>query len=109
MVDYAYYRDEYLGELIPQKAFPGLIRQAAAELRRLCRDYVVQGGTEENAMATCAMAEELYRCAGRAGLSGAAMGSVRVQYAPITQRQLLARLYSKAAVYLDIYRGRWLE
>ena len=107
MPDYAYYRDEYLGELIPENAFAPLCRRAMAALNRLMRDYIVRGGEEEKAMAICAMAEELYRCAGRTGLAGATVGAVKVQYQKITDRQMLAKLYGKAAIYLDIYRGRW--
>ena len=107
MVDYAYYRDEYLGELIPEKLFPGLAKKAAAALSRLCRDYVVSGGDEEKAMALCAMAEEMYRWQGRMGVAAATVGAVKVQYQDLSSRQLLHRLYSKAAIYLDIYRGRW--
>ena len=107
MVDFAYYRDEYMGELIPQKLFPGLEKKAAAALNRLCRDYVVSGGAEEKAMAVCAMAEEMYRWQSRAGVAGATVGAVKVQYQAQADRQLLYKLYSKAAIYLDIYRGRW--
>lgn len=107
MVDYGYYRDEYLGTLIPEKQFAALEKKASDALNRLCRDYVVSGGQEEKAMAVCAMAEELCRLQGRAGISSAAVGAVKVQYQDLTDRQLLARLYSKAAIYLDIYRGRW--
>lgn len=107
MVDFAYYRDEYLGELIPQALFRGLEKKAAAALGRLCRDYVVQGGEEEKSMAVCAMAEELYRWQGREGVTAATVGAVKVQYQSAADRALLHRLYSKAAIYLDIYRGRW--
>ena len=107
MPDFAYYRDEYLGELIPENAFAPLCRRAKAVLSRLMHDYIVRGGEEEKAMAICAMAEELYRCAGRAGLTGATVGAVRVQYQNLTDRQLLSKLYGKASIYLDIYRGRW--
>ena len=107
MVDYQYYRDEYLGELIPEKLFPGLAKKAGAALGRLCRDYVVSGGEEEKAMALCAMAEELYRWQGRGGVTAAIVGAVKVQYQDLSNRQLLHRLFSKAAIYLDIYRGRW--
>ena len=107
MVDYQYYTETYLGELIPQKLFPGLEKKASAALHRLCRDYIVRGGEEEKAMAVCAMAEEMYRWQGRMGVVGATVGAVRVQYQEQSNRQLLAKLYSKAAIYLDIYRGRW--
>ena len=107
MVDYQYYTREYLGELIPEKPFPGLVKKATAVLNRLCRDYVVSGGEEEKAMAICAMAEEMYRWQGRMGVVGATVGAVRVQYQELSNRQLLSKLYSKAAIYLDIYRGRY--
>ena len=107
MVDYQYYTREYLGELIPEKPVPGLAKQATAALNRLCRDYVVSGGEEEKAMAVCAMAEEMYRWQGKMGIAGATVGAVKVQYQQMSNRQFLAKLYSKAAIYLDIYRGRY--
>ena len=107
MVDFDYYVNEYLGELLPESAFNAYAKRAKAVLKRLCHDYVVSGGEEEKAMAVCAMAEELYRCAGRLGLAGATVGAVRVQYQNLSDRQLLSRLYGKAAIYLDIYRGRY--
>ena len=107
MVDYGYYRDEYLGTLIPEKQFAALEKRASDALNHLCRDYVVSGGQEEKAMAVCAMAEELCRLQGRAGISSAAVGAVKVQYQAMADREFLHRLYSKAAIYLDIYRGRW--
>jgi len=93
--------------MIPEKLFPGLQKKAAAALSRLCRDYVVTGGDEEKAMAVCAMAEEMYRWQGRTGLTGATVGAVKVQYQAMADREFLHRLYIKAAIYLDIYRGRW--
>ena len=107
MVDFSYYRDEYMGDVIPEKLFPGLQKKAAAALSRLCRDYVVSGGEEEKAMAICAMAEEMFRWQGRAGMTGATVGAVKVQYQAMADRELLHKLYRKAAIYLDIYRGRW--
>ena len=109
MVDFAYYTDEYMGELIPGKAFPRLAKQAKAVLDRLCRDYVVSGGEDEKNMALCAMAEEMYRISGSVGVASATLGAVRVQYKNTTDREILARLYRAAGIYLDIYRGRWVS
>ena len=109
MVDFAYYQQEYMGELIPEKAFPRLAKNAKAVLDRLCRDYVVSGGQDEKDMALCAVAEEMYRISGRMGVASATLGAVRVQYKNNTDRQILARLYRAAGIYLDIYRGRWAQ
>ena len=37
MVDFAYYKDTYLGTAIPEKAFPGMAKRAEDALQRLQR------------------------------------------------------------------------
>ena len=65
MPDYTFYRETYLGEDIPEDAFPRLIRRAGAELTRMRDVYAVAprpGMDPENAdaMALCAIADAMY-------------------------------------------------
>ena len=65
MPDYAYYRETYLGEDIPEAAFPRCIRRAAAELARMRDVYAVAprpglDPCEAEAMALCAIADAVY-------------------------------------------------
>lgn len=106
MVSFDYYVNTYLGFLIPEKDFAALARRAGQMLDKLCRDYLVEGGEDAKAMAICAMAEELYRGAGRRGVASTSIGGVRVQYQQEAERQLYQQMYRSASVYLDIYRGR---
>lgn len=108
MVSFDYYANTYLGCLIPEKDFASLEKRAAEELNRLCRIYRVEGGEDAKAMAVCAMAEDLYRGAGRRGVASTSIGGVRVQYEKGENWQLPKQLYRSAAIYLDIYRGREL-
>ena len=104
MVDYAFYTAVYLGSTVPEKAFPGAVKQAAAELaslRRCCR--VVSPGEDSEKMALCAMAETLYAHRNR-GLASASVGSVRVQY-DTGAAKLRQQLQEQAGIYLDLYRG----
>ena len=108
MVSFDYYANTYLGSLIPEKDFAALEKRAAEQLDRLCRTCRVEGGEDAKAMAVCAMAEDLYRGAGRRGVASASVGGVRVQYRQDADRHLSGQLYRSAAIYLDIYRGREL-
>ena len=103
MVDYAFYTAVYLGSTVPEKAFPGAVKQAAAELaslRRCCR--VVSPGEDSEKMALCAMAEAIYENRQRQGLRSASIGGVSVSYGDSTCRRAV---YQAAGIYLDIYRG----
>jgi len=104
MVEYDFYINTYLGSVIPDKAFPGLIRRAEGYLQRLekvCR--VECPGADSRAMALCAMAEELFRYEKSRGVSYSSVGNVTVRY---DSREPLGRLLQRCAgVYLDIYRG----
>ena len=106
MVDYEYYANAYLGSLIPPQEFSYQIRRAESYLQRLCRVFQVEGGEDAKAMATCAVAEELYRGASRQGIASASLGGVQVQYRQGDREEEGRRLYRAAGVYLDIYRGR---
>ena len=120
MPDYAYYRETYLGEDIPETAFPRCIRRAAAELARMRDVYAVAprpglDPCEAEAMALCAIADAVYEFDQEdeaRGLSGMTVGSVSESYtAPpelcATTLALRAAHYRhEAGYYLQI--GRWL-
>lgn len=109
MVDYKFYEHTYLGNAIPEKAFPPAAAQAAAALDRLCRIYTVaEHGEETKKMAICAMAEAIYAASRRkAGVTAASVGSMSVRYenGEHANKSLQRELYQKASIYLDIYRG----
>lgn len=120
MPDYTFYRENYLGEDIPEDAFPRLIRRAGAELVRMRDVYAVAprpGMEPENAdaMALCAIADAMYEFEQEdeaRGLAGVTVGSVSETYvAPpelcATTLSLRAAHYRhEAGYYLQI--GRWL-
>ena len=98
-----------MGELIPEKAFPGAALRAKEYLQRLQRIYqVAVPGEESMKMAVCAVAETIYSHAKRrGGVSAASVGQVSVHYDDSNQaeRLLQREMYTKAAIYLDISRG----
>lgn len=89
MPDYAFYRDKYLGEDIPEDAFPRYAKRAQAKLARFKQMFLVTPrpgvpDAEENAL--CAVADALYDFAqedARRGLAvtASAVGSVSESYA----------------------------
>ena len=109
MVDFTFYRDVYLGSVIPEKAFRGLARRAREILDRFCRIYRVSTeGEDSRKLAVCAMAESLYiHSKHRGGITAASVGEVSVRYEDGAQsdRQLNRELYEKASIYLDFCRG----
>ena len=106
-VDFAYYRDDYMGSRIPEKAFDALAARASEVLAVLCRNYVVMGGEDCRKMAICSMAEGLYNAARNRGVAASTAGNTSVRYDPGTNsdRALRRELYRRAGIYLDIYRG----
>ena len=108
MPTYDYYINDYLGTEIGEKEFSPLAKRARAVLERLCRNYKVVGGEDARAMAVCAMAETLKK-AEKGGVTSASLGGVSVHYQQGNQEQLLLQLYRQAAIYLDIYRGRYCD
>lgn len=109
MADYEFYVNCYMGNAIPEKAFPAAAAQAAAALERICRIYTVgEHGEQTRKMAVCAMAEAVYAASRRrAGVTAASAGSVSVRYenGEHTDKSLQKALYRQAGIYLDIYRG----
>lgn len=109
MVDFRFYKDVFLGEQIPEKAFPSLAQRAREVLEGYERRYRVSvPGEDSYRLAICAMAETLHAYSKRrAGMTGASVGEVSVRYegASNAQRNLQRELYQKASIYLDITRG----
>jgi len=106
-VEFAYYRDAYMGSKIPEKAFAECAARAAEVLAVLCHHYVVVGGEDCRKMAVCSMAEALYNDSRRRGVVASTAGSTSVRYDPDahSDRALRRELYRRAGIYLDIYRG----
>ena len=109
MADFAFYRDVYIGDLIPEKAFSGMTLQAKAYLQRLQRIYrVTAPGEESLKMAVCAVAEALYaHSKRRGGVTAATVGQVSVRYEGSDRADSLLQreLYERASIYLEISRG----
>ena len=115
MPDYTFYRETYLGEDIPEEAFPRFVQRAGAELARMRDVYAVSPRPGLEAMALCAVADAIYEFAQEdeaRGLAGITVGSVSETYtAPpelcATTLALRAAHYRhEAGYYLQI--GRWL-
>ena len=106
MADYEFYRNIFLGDAVPEQAFPGAVRQASDVLDRFRRVYQVETpGPDSENMALCAMAESIYRAGKHTeGVAAASAGNVTVRYAD-KREPLMTRLYRDASVYLGIYRG----
>ena len=105
MADFDFYHNQYLGEAIPEKAFPNLAERAAGHLDSLCRRMtLVSSDPVSRNMAICAMAEVLREHDRLCRHTAAAVGSVRVQYS-LPKEPLERRLYRAASTYLDFYRG----
>ena len=109
MADFTFYTDVYMGELIPEKAFPGMALRAQEYLQRLQRIYRVSvPGEDSLKMAVCAVAEAIFaHSKRRGGVTAASVGQVSVHY-DLSDRAdtvLQRQLYEKASIYLDICRG----
>ena len=93
-----------MGSAIPEQAFSGVAAQAQRYLEKLKRTYRVDAcGQDTENMALCAMAETLWAEKDR-HISSANVGSVSVHY-DRDKDGLGRKLYQKASIYLDIYRG----
>ena len=88
MPDYTYYTEKYLGEDIPEAAFPRFARRAAEELARMQNIYPMAPckGIEPDtayAMAVCSIADAMYEFAQEdeaRGLAKVSVGSVSETY-----------------------------
>ena len=105
--DFAYYRDDYMGGSIPEKAFDRCASRAAEVLEAFCRNYLVIGGEDCRKMAICAMAEAMFEASGHRGVVASSAGNASVRYDPGANSDLALRreLYHRARIYLDFYRG----
>ena len=76
MADFTFYTDVYMGELIPEKAFPGMALRAQEYLQRLQRIYQVSvPGEDSLKMAVCAVAEAIFaHSKRRGGVTAASVG-----------------------------------
>ena len=100
MVDYGFYTNDYLGSVIPEKAFSGVAAQAQRYLDKFKRVYrVASSGQQAENLAVCAMAETLWdnRNSGLFSASGSSVSAGKTS--------LKRELFEKASIYLDIYRG----
>lgn len=112
MVEYAFYRDVWKGEMTEQE-FAAASRAASAQLERYKRIYCVAAPEEDSeAMALCAMAEaqHFYEAAENGQLvGGMQLGSLsQTSAAPAPDLSAAARsreLYRCAGLYLDIRRN----
>ena len=114
MVRYEFYTEIYRGDSVPEAEFAALARDAAAQLARYKRIYVVSasaGQEESEQMAMCAMIDALYyfQTAGSRAASvsvGSVSSSVGQGVQPdCTPKAQAAELLRCARQYLDIYRG----
>lgn len=109
MADFGFYKDVFLGELIPEKSFAACAQRAKEVLQGFERSYRVNiPGEDSYRMAVCAMAETLYAYGKRrTGVTAASVGEVSVRYEDSgnSHKSMQRELYQKASVYLDITRG----
>ena len=100
MVDSGFYTNDYLGSVIPEKAFSGVAAQAQRYLDKFKQVYrVASSGQQAESLAVCAMAESLWDNR-NSGLFSASAGG-----ASAGKTSLKRELFEKASIYLDIYRG----
>lgn len=116
MADYAFYKNEYLGDSIPAEEYPRIAKRANDHLRYYKRKYTVSGpNPNSEAMALCAMADAIYYFeTAQSGVGGAVqsanIGSVSVSYAgtgtvDISTKAQEAEIFKSAKLHLDFYRG----
>ena len=103
--DYTFYKDAYLGDLIPESQFVPCMARARVVLQHFDRVFTVTGGQEERDQALCAMAEVIYRDRCRGGAVRQTVGSVTVEYDADARQKHYRDLYAAASIYLTICRG----
>ena len=105
MVDFDFYTNTYLGQLIPEEKFPSLALKATKVLE--CYERAFTMAKTDNVsrnMAICAMAEEMQKDHLRSRHKSASLGSARVEYAQ-PEKPLEQRLQRVASAYMIFYRG----
>lgn len=104
MVSYDFYKDVYMGSLIPASAFGYAIAWSADWLRMLERTCTVTAtGPDSRKLALCAMAEVFTRFRRRDRMLQESVGGVSVRYE--SAGSLNKALLDCAKVYLQICRG----
>ena len=114
MPDYTYYTEKYLGEDIPEAAFPRFARRAAEELARMQNIYPMAPckGIEPDtayAMAVCSIADAMYEFAQEdeaRGLAKVSVGTAPPQLCAATLALRAGHYRHEAGYYYEI--GRWL-
>lgn len=115
-MDYGFYLTRYCGRAISEEDWPEVSGRAFDALRRLKRNYRVEGDEEAEAMAICAMADAIaffasVRNGTGGGMQYASIGSVSVSgkgiygQLDISPEAEMGELYRCAGMYLKIYRG----
>ena len=118
MADYDFYKNVYMGDVIPSTDLPRLTKRATDKLAQYRRVYTidVQKDGEAEKMAICAMAEALYNAEtvanGESSIQSAAIGSVSTSYGgaiaqavDVTPTGIERALFRAALLYIDIYTG----
>ena len=104
MVTYDFYKNVYLGSVIPETAFAAAVARAEewiAKVERTCS--VTPCGPDSRAMAVCAVAEAMAANKKRQQVSQATIGGVSIRYED--SARLESQLLKTLGVYMDICRG----
>lgn len=119
MPDYAFYRNVYLGEDIPEQDFARVVKRAADRMARWRHCFRVEprpNVPNAEAYALCAVADSLYAFAKedeRRGLTRVSVGSVSESYAApaeLCPETLSARdCYCRNEANYYMTFGRWLD
>ena len=104
MVSYEFYKDVYMGSLIPSSAFDFAIGRAEEWLRWLERTCTVTAtGPDSRKLALCAMAETFHRFRKRDRIVQESVGGVSIRYE--SAGSLNKELLSCVKIYLQVGRG----
>ena len=116
MVDYTFYRSQFLGRSLTEEEWSEFSPRALAQLNQYKRTYTVTSPEARSEdMAVCAMTEVVAAIAaaqsGTGTIAAASIGSVSVSYGnaaaamDLSPKGQARELYNAASMYLDIYRG----
>ena len=103
MADFGFYRDMYLGRMIPESEFPALAARAQAYFLLFSHRFSLKGVLDQaQEYAVCAMAEVLFEGTDK-GLTEKSVGNVRLRYERGVSPE--ARLLDALRPYFHVYRG----
>ena len=103
MTDYSFYKDTYLGEVIPEDSWEGLGLRAQAILKWLQQRFTLTPShPQSEAFAICALAEVLYRKEPE-GLVQKKLGEVSLRYEK--QPGFLRSCLMAVVPWYWVYRG----